>query len=157
MNAQRERCFLATRVNFANSEEESGCTEEFCEDENRWRRRSTKRARVMYMPKNNYEVVMLKLDKKTKRVRIGRFPWSGTREFASDDFRLHLTISVKRSAFADIAEARSERFVQSVCHYSTRLEKRNGNFLLSLTKLLEWCCNDAVVNVMKTNVRHTPF
>ena len=23
---------------------------------------------------NNYEVVMLKLDKKTKRVRIGRFP-----------------------------------------------------------------------------------
>ena len=34
------------------------------------RRRSRKRARVMYMPKNNYGVVMLKLDKKTKRVRI---------------------------------------------------------------------------------------
>ena len=28
------------------------------------------RARVMYMPMNNYEVVMLKTDKKTKRVCI---------------------------------------------------------------------------------------
>lgn len=32
------------------------------------------RARVLYMPKNNYWVVVLKTDKKTKRVRIGRFP-----------------------------------------------------------------------------------
>jgi len=54
-NAHREGCCLATRVKFANSEE--GMVFE-----------------PKYVPKNNYEFMMLKLDKKTKRVRIGRFP-----------------------------------------------------------------------------------